>query len=85
MNPAHIPLHTRPLLPISVHGCWRAMMTALIVIIVTSASVQADSNSSWKCPGFEPAAPPGCRGAPRCLCDADGSRCGWVFDCGSER
>jgi hypothetical protein len=43
----------------------------------------APAQSAYKCPGFEPAPPVGCRGAPRCLCDEAG-RCGWVFNCSDD-
>jgi hypothetical protein len=44
----------------------------------------AHAQSSYRCPGFEPAAPVGCHGSPRCMCDA-GGRCSWVFDCGDDQ
>jgi hypothetical protein len=52
----------------------------LALLIVASATVTAGAQSSYRCPGFEPHAPPGCNGPPRCMCDADGN-CRWFFDC----
>jgi hypothetical protein len=40
----------------------------------------APAQPAYRCPGFTPHPPVGCKGPPRCLCDADG-RCGWVFAC----
>ena len=66
---------------ISGHFCWpesagKLIVAALIVITTSASAAGAQSN----CPGFEPFPPVGCKGPPRCLCDAEG-RCGWVFDC----
>jgi hypothetical protein len=40
----------------------------------------AHAQSGFRCPGFEPAPPVGCKGPARCQCDEAG-RCGWWFDC----
>jgi hypothetical protein len=41
----------------------------------------APAQSNYRCPGFEPFPPVGCKGPPRCLCDADGKDCRWWFTC----
>jgi hypothetical protein len=76
MTAAQAYLQARPENAISEHGCWRA----IVPMILAGFIVVAGSDSSWHCPGFEPSAPPGCRGVPRCLCDADGN-CRLWFTC----
>lgn len=57
---------------------WSVLAAALL-----AASGPLTAQSSYRCPGFEPHAPPGCSGPPRCWCTADGE-CKWWFDCDKD-
>jgi hypothetical protein len=52
----------------------------LLAVWLLLAPHGACAQSNYRCPGFEPYPPSGCKGPPRCLCDSDGN-CRWWFAC----
>jgi len=54
------------------------------VVVFWLLLAPAPAQSNYRCPGFEPYPPVGCRGPARCLCDADGN-CRWWFECDEEK
>jgi hypothetical protein len=66
------------------HNLWYIAMLLAAALLICAVELlkcaHAGSDSSYHCPGFEPYPPVGCKGKPRCICDADG-HCSWVFDC----
>jgi hypothetical protein len=61
----------------------KKLIVAVRILITSATAAVADSDSSYRCPGFEPYPPVGCSGPPKCLCDSE-DRCSWVFTCGRE-
>jgi hypothetical protein len=61
-----------------------ALLCSVAALLVLAS--RGPAQSSYRCPGFEPYPPVGCKGPARCACEADGN-CRWVFDCdeGSAR
>jgi hypothetical protein len=60
------------------------VLAVFLLVIWLLLGSHAHAQSAYKCPGFEPAAPVGCRGPPRCMCDEAG-RCSWIFNCSDDQ
>jgi hypothetical protein len=66
-----------------VDGRGTVAMAAIILALLIAGTVTADAQANYRCPGFEPHAPPGCHGPPHCRCTSDG-QCQWFFDCDKD-